>query len=125
LRIVFAVKEIYSNTDIAHFKTIKYEQYKKKLELLESEYSKYVTDAETEESINKQFNASKTAINGLNFVTKDSEKILAQSESPELDNLFRLIYIIIKEDIPEINIIANMVNNTVGKYGEKSLSNIF
>jgi hypothetical protein len=111
-----------SNTNIDSLKYVKYEQYKHKLDQLEKEYRQYVTDTETEESINKQFIPSKTALNGLNFVTKDEEKNLAMKESSDLHYVFKLIYIILKEEIPESNIIHNLVYNIVPKLGEKSLS---
>ncbi len=116
------MKEIYDNTDISCLKSVKHEQYKMKLAELEAEYNKYVTDSETEECINKQFNASKTALNGINFVTKDEEKKLADSDKPELFNVFKIIYTILKEEIPESNIISNLIYNVVPKLGDKSLS---
>ena len=76
--------------------------------------------------INKQFTPSKTAQNGLNFVTKDEEHNLCKKEQPEeILNVFRLIYILINEpytQIPPQKLIENLTSGIFEKLGAENLS---
>jgi hypothetical protein len=79
--------------------------------------------------LTKQFAPSKTAQNGLNFVTKDEEANLCQKQqNEEILNVFKLIYIFINEDysnIPDDQLISNLTNNIYPKLGIESLSKYF
>lgn len=75
------------------------------------------------------FLPSKTAQNGLNFVTKDEETNLAVKEQPEeILNLFKLIYIILNEDYSSLEsntLIQNLVQNIYPKLNVENLSMFF
>jgi hypothetical protein len=76
--------------------------------------------------INKTFNPSKTAQNGLNFVTKDEENNLSTKEQPqEIINIFKLIYIILGIDytsIPDNLIIQHLTKDIYTQLGVENLS---
>lgn len=88
------------------------------------------------EQLIKKVVPSKTAQNVLNFISKDCEKSLQDScEVPEIVNTCKLIYVLLKENIPEsipassdnltnTNIVSNLFNNIMPKYGIANLSNI-
>ena len=79
-----------------------------------------------ENLINKTFNPSKTAQNGLNFVTKEEETSLATKEQPEeILNIFKLIHIIVNEDYEQIKpdeLIENLTKNIFAKLNVENLS---
>lgn len=72
------------------------------------------------------FAPSKTASNGLNFITKEEENNLIKKEqSNEVLNIFRCIYIIINENyegIPSNKIIENLLLNIFHKRKIENLS---
>ncbi len=74
----------------------------------------------------KQFTPSKTAQNGLNFVTKDEENNLCKKEQPEeILNVFRLVYILLNEpliNIPPQKLIENLTTVVFEKLGVENLS---
>jgi hypothetical protein len=78
------------------------------------------------EQINKQFNPSKTAINGLNFVNQTEEQNLIKKEQPiEIINVFKLIYILLNENYEEIEdnkILENLITKILPKLKFESLS---
>jgi hypothetical protein len=78
--------------------------------------------------VNKQFVPSKTAQNGLNFVTKDEEVFLSTKEQPiEIIYLFKLIYLYLNEPYdaqPDENIINYVINEMENKYNVENLSNL-
>jgi hypothetical protein len=65
---------------------------------------------------------SKTAQNGLNFLTKEYENLIRTEVTPLHQSLFEIIYILILEKIPNENIADNLFNNLMPKYGVNSLS---
>ncbi len=71
---------------------------------------------------------SKTAQNGLTFVTKDEEANLCKKEQPEeILNVFRIIYTIINEKYDHLEpgrLIDNMVNTILPKIQVENLSKI-
>jgi len=90
--------------------------------------SRYLTDNTLESLINKQFNPSKTAQNGLNFVTKEEENNLLKKDQPEeILNVFRLIYILLNEDYKDITpqkIIENLNTKIFARMGVENISKI-
>lgn len=80
--------------------------------------------------MSKKFTPSKTAQNGLNFVTKEEEVNLSKSKqlSSEVFNIFKLIYIIIDEKYGDEesqtqNIIQHMTDVVFKKLQVDNLSN--
>jgi hypothetical protein len=83
-------------------------------------------------SLNKKLFPSKTAQNGLNFLTKENEKCFINNHSlPEVRNVIKVIYILLKEQYVEIeggesfNQVDNLVNNIMPKHKVESLSKCF
>jgi hypothetical protein len=78
--------------------------------------------------VNKSFIPSKTAQNGLNFISKDEENNLATNSQPEdIVYLFKLIYLYLGEsfeDQTDQTLIGYLVNDLEKKYGVDSLSNL-
>lgn len=79
-----------------------------------------------ESLIVKQFTPSKTAQNGLNFVTKDEENNLCKKEqSEEILNVFRLVYILLNEPYSQITpqkMIENLLTVVFEKISVENLS---
>jgi len=82
-------------------------------------FNKYKNDSQVESLINKVFAPSKTAQNGLNFVTKDEEINLSKKDQPEeILNIFRLIYILVNHEysaLPTNKLIENLLTNILPK----------
>jgi hypothetical protein len=78
--------------------------------------------------VNKQFLPSKTAQNGLNFVTKEEEHSLANKDQPdEIINIFKLVYLYLNEPLEgqtELTIIAHLINELLPKYHAENLSKL-
>ena len=76
--------------------------------------------------MNRPFAPSKTAINGLNFVTTIEEQNLLKKEQPiEIINVFKLIYVLMNEsleNIEENTIIENLLNTVLPRIKVDSLS---
>lgn len=73
----------------------------------------------------KPFAPTKTAQNGLNFVTKEEEGNLCKKEQPEIINVFKLIYILLNESYEELEpqkIIENLIQNLFVKYNVENIS---
>lgn len=96
------------------------------LNKLDADYAKYFDDPTVSYLISKMFNPSKTAQNGLTFVTKEEETNLCKKEQPEeILNVFRIIYIIINEDYEVIQsnkLIDNLINVVLVKIKVENLS---
>ena len=79
-----------------------------------------------EAQVSKAFTPSKTAQNGLNFITKDEELNLSKKEQPnEIINIFKLIYMIVDEEyeyIPQNQIISNFIKVVLPKLKGENLS---
>lgn len=79
-----------------------------------------------ENYLNRGFIPSKTAQNSLNFLTKEDENNLYKlSNNEQIQNLFRLIYILLKEDYESIspeNLITNLSKNIFPKYNVENFS---
>jgi hypothetical protein len=75
--------------------------------------------------VNKVFAPSKTASNGLNFITREEENNLIKKEQQnEVLNIFRSIYIIINESyegIPSNKIIENLL---IGIFQKRKIENL-
>ncbi len=69
---------------------------------------------------------SKTAQNSLNFLTKEDENNLnKQCNLEQIQNLFKLIYVLLNEDYENISpedLISNMLTNILIKYKAESIS---
>jgi hypothetical protein len=94
----------------------------------ESYLSNKLNEGENQNLINKSFKPSRTAQNGLNFITKDDEINLAKELMPHDDilNIFKIIYVLIKqkwEKVDPQNLIDNLVNNLLSKLRVDNLSN--
>jgi hypothetical protein len=90
------------------------------------EINEYLVDPSINHLVSKQFNPSKTAINGLNFITKDDEINLQNKEQNEkIINLFKLIYIFLNISytiIPEEKLIEHLLKDIFPKLKIDSLS---
>ncbi len=71
---------------------------------------------------------SKTAQNSLNFLTKEDENNLnKQCNLEQIQNLFKLIYILLNEDYESVSpedLISNMLTNILIKFKAESISKI-
>ena len=103
-------------------------QMEKKLSALEEENCKYFTDPTIVSLINKKFSPSKTAQNGLTFVTKTEEENLWKKDQPEeILKVFRIIYLIMNENMEEIaatELIGNLIKNVLPRIQIENLSKI-
>ena len=76
--------------------------------------------------LNKKFIPSKTAQNGLNFVTKEEENNLLTNELPdEIVNIFKLIYLYLDESFDHLDgqkLIHYLVNTIIKKYNCENFS---
>lgn len=85
-------------------------------------------DLTVEVQVSKPFTPSKTAQNGLNFITRDEESNLSKKEQPnEIINIFRLIYMIVDEEyeyLPQNQIISNFIQVLLPKLKGENLSKI-
>ena len=108
----------YSN--LLHVKAVKLESY----------LNHYSANPDTEQMTNKVFKPSKTAQNGLNFITKEEEIALSQEEfimSDEIFDLFRVIYILIKQNyelIEESKLVNHLLTTLFTKFKIENLSKI-
>lgn len=88
-----------------------------KISKLESTFSQ--THKETQFMLNKQFEPSKTAQNGLNFITKEDEISLANERinNDEVINIFKIIFILLKQNADKIDpaILPELLINRVFK----------
>jgi hypothetical protein len=79
--------------------------------------------------VGKNFFPSRTAQNGLNFITPDDEHALSIKEQPEvIINMFKLIYLYLGESYDtqtNQTLIAHLINNIQPKYNVDNLSNLF
>lgn len=62
-------------------------------------------DKETEYLMNKPFKPSKTAQNGLNFITKEDEINLANQrlDNDEIISIFKIIFVLIRQNTDQID----------------------
>lgn len=106
------------------------EENKKVILEMEADPENNLLDQYTEAVINKQFMPSKTAQNGLAFVTKEEEIGLCKREQPEeIANIFRLIYHMVDEKMDEFEtsqkMIDNFFTNVLPKLKVDNLSKLF
>ena len=95
---------------------------KERIDILENEF--------TINNINRDYllktvYPSKTAQNGLNFLTQELEKYLISCcDIPEILKIFKLIHLLLKENMNEdkINISKNLFENLFPKYNVPNLS---
>lgn len=104
----------------------------KKINLLNNEF---IVNKIDKDLLAKKIYPTKTAQNGLNFLSKDFEnqlKNFTSSFNPNFQNeivkMFQIIYIILREPINEnnlnSNIVENLFTNVLPKYKVDSLSKI-
>lgn len=72
-----------------------------------------------EELLKQKFNPSKTAQTALNFI---GNCMSTSINDTLIENLFKLIYILLGENELQENIINDLFNNLFNKYGVKSFS---
>lgn len=76
--------------------------------------------------MNKTFNPSKTAINSLNFISKEEESNITKKEqTEEVYNILRLLYIILNEgyqDTPSIKLAERLYMEIFPKYKVDNMS---
>ena len=124
--LIFTLKQIYINypqSEMIHeyinHLTSKYEKCK----LYMNRYN--------EREVSEKFIPSKTALNGLNFITKEEEsKLIATEESQpqQIQNLFILILILLNENydlIPQNKIISFIFQVIFIKYNVDSIKRLF
>ena len=98
--------------------------------LLENYLSFYFSNPNYENKIKKNFVPSKTAQNGLNFISKEDELVLGNSDlssSEEIISTFKIIYILVNQNYKNYdeNLLAsNLINNIMVKFGVSNLSKI-
>lgn len=119
--------EIYTQSNPKQIITDKLDFIQNEIKNKEGLYSQYFNDPQAETLINKQFTPSKTAQNGLNFVNKDEEANLCKKEqADEIINVFRLIYLLIDEKLPEdlapAKYIDNLLHTILPKLNVENLS---
>lgn len=125
-QIATAIPVIKSNFDLKSLIKSKIANLNSKLSEIEQENSKYFTDTSVQSLIYKTFTPGKTAQSGLAFVTKEEENNLCKKDQPEeILNVFRIIYLIIGEDIesvPSNKLIDNLINVVMPRIGVDALS---
>ena len=121
---------IFSNPEL-------YKNFSKKLllkELISSYETKYIKCSEFLSKydlniINKPFIPTKTAQNGLNFITKDEEGYIMKKEQPqEMISLFTVIYVLLNENYEQIEpqrIISNLFTEIYAKYQVDTIKELF
>lgn len=76
--------------------------------------------------VNKVFAPSKTATNGLNFITKEEEANLLKKEQPiEIQNVFKCLYLVIGESydgIPANKLIETLLTSIFPRRKIENLS---
>lgn len=128
LNICLNVKEIYQKYGLKNILRKRIEKIEKAI--LQKDYfiKEYSRDPSIESLINKQFTPSKTAQNGLNFVTKGEEESLCSKEQPEeIINIFKLIYILVGQDYTNINpqkLIEHLIVEVFPILGVENISKI-
>jgi hypothetical protein len=124
--IASTIPKIKSNFDFKNLISKKIQLLEQSFNKLETEYAKYFDDPTVSYLISKMFNPSKTAQNGLTFVTKEEEANLCKKDQPEeILNVFRIIYIIINEDFESVQpnkLIDNLINVVLAKIKVENLS---
>lgn len=124
--IIFSLKQIYSNYTQSEM-IIEYINYLK----VKYEKSKLYLSRYNKREINESFTPSKTALNGLNFITKEEESaIIATEESQpqQIQNLFILFLILLNENydlIPKNKIISFFFQVIFIKYNVDSIKRLF
>ena len=126
--LILSSKKLKQNFEIKSLLTEKLNESEASLLKLEENYGKYLDDPTVSYLLTKVFLPSKTAQNGLTFVTKDEEANLCKKEQPEeILNVFRIIYTLINEKYDHLEpgrLIDNMVNTILPKIQVENLSKI-
>lgn len=97
--------------------------YKKLIEQkikAEEAYLSQLATPRTEQLINQDFKLSKTAQNCLNFITKQDEIDLTNTNQihPDLIEIIKIVYILIKEDYTKIGynaLISHLISQILPK----------
>lgn len=104
-----------------------------KLKYLENYLTIYFSHAETERKISKIFTPSKTAQNGLNFISKQDELNFPKEDFTHLQgyveimNIFKIILILLKhnyEKYEEKELPSVLINKIMTKFSIENFSNI-
>lgn len=129
LTFIFSKKIFINLYDKKNLLQEKIKFYEEKLNKIEDENNKYFDDPTVSYLLTKVFTPSKTALNGLTFVTKDEENNLCKKDQPEeILNVFRIIYTIINENYTHLEpnkIIDNLIHTILPKIQVENLSNFY
>jgi len=104
-------------------------EYDEKIKNNEKIIDKYQKDTMVDTQVNKVFAPSKTATNGLNFITKDEEaNLMKKEQANEILNIFRCIYIVLNENyekVPPNKMIEYLFTNLFPKKKIENLKSLF
>lgn len=97
-----------------------------RISILEEFLNTYIAEPEVEYLVSKSFKPSRTAQNGLNFITKEEEENLRNMEyNDEIANIVRIIYILMKQNYDKVNpemLVENLFSNIFQKFKIENLS---
>lgn len=99
-----------------------------KIEEIETFIDPYIDDEGLKSIINLEFKPSKTAQNALNFMIKGKENDFFNSEEYEILNLWKFIYILLKqkhENMSCFQLAKNMFDNILPKLNVDCISKIY
>ena len=122
LTLIVSVKEIYDHTNMHQIKYDKVSFLKANFSRLEKEYNEYIKIDQLQNYQKTVFTPSKLAINALNFIDRAEErKILKLENDEEIENIFKIIFILINREIPE-DPMNYLFNRLIPRMKSKSLS---
>ena len=127
MKISCSFKSIFLNYDplsiIGDFKSF----YNLKTKRIEKLFLSKTKDPKNYRLLNEKFYPSFTAQNNLNFLIKDQINLVLKEKfiNEEILDLYRIIYILIREKFNEItteNLIPNLIYNIIPKFNIEGLS---
>jgi len=101
----------------------------KKANFLEERLKTYMNDNETKELVINGFIPSKTAQNGLNFISTTDEKNLANTTQPnEIINIFKIMFLMMNEPLHNLNeqdLIKHLMTRIYPRVGIDNIKSLF
>jgi hypothetical protein len=123
LKLILSIREIYDHTNMHQIKIDKASFLKAKLSRLEQQFKEFIKQDEVKDQLSSTFSPSKLATNALNFIDRFEEKKLRRiNNDNDILNIFKIIYILINNDIPE-NPIQYLIDTIIPRLRYKSFSN--